>query len=166
MLIYHPAFDAYHCVFRMLTIADAIPDLEIDKARLLDFYLLFPGLLQQIRLPPKMSAAKRSVAKFVNEYRDPISAKGAFRDMKSIQDAALRCIAASNLIARDEFDSGRVVRSDIPIPDDLLHQINLCRDKQEPLTNVVLKTLAEIPLLGADGLKARTGLMEFRYDVV
>lgn len=48
MLIYHPAYDAYHCVFRMLLIAERVSGIEVEKARILDFYLVFPGMVKKI----------------------------------------------------------------------------------------------------------------------
>jgi len=43
MLIYHPAFDAYHCVYRMTMLTQKVKELEYSKLRILDFYLCFPA---------------------------------------------------------------------------------------------------------------------------
>lgn len=32
MLIYHPAYDAYHCLFRMIALIDHVNEIEVDKA--------------------------------------------------------------------------------------------------------------------------------------
>ncbi|HGA8765958.1 TPA: ABC-three component system middle component 5, partial [Salmonella enterica subsp. enterica serovar Virchow] len=47
MLIYHPAYDAYHCLFRMIALIDHVNEIEVDKARILDFYLIFPALVSE-----------------------------------------------------------------------------------------------------------------------
>ena len=89
MLIYHPAFDAYHCVFRMLALIDSLPDIEIDMLRLCDFYLVFPSEIERIRLPAELSHGRKIAKSSSSIYRDPINAKQAFRDMSEIQLAAL-----------------------------------------------------------------------------
>lgn len=37
MLIYHPAFDAYHATLRMLALLAFEMDFDVEKARILDF---------------------------------------------------------------------------------------------------------------------------------
>jgi hypothetical protein len=53
MLVYHPMYDPYHAAAR---IAFLVQDcgraiLEWDRARILDFFTLFPHLLQRLKLP-------------------------------------------------------------------------------------------------------------------
>ena len=45
MIIYNPAFDIYHCVYRMISILSNLVNekIEVDKLRILDFYMVFPG---------------------------------------------------------------------------------------------------------------------------
>lgn len=46
MITYNPAFDLYHCIFRMIHIIQRLDDndcLEVDKIRIWDFYVLFPS---------------------------------------------------------------------------------------------------------------------------
>ena len=85
MLIYHPAYDAFHCVFRMLAIIETVPNIEVDKARVLDFYLLFPALMADIRLPVELAHARKLAKSVSNIYHDPLSKKNAFRDLRLIQ---------------------------------------------------------------------------------
>lgn len=73
MLIYHPAFDAYHCLFRMIAIIDHLNVVEVDKVRILDFYMIFPALVSKIRMPTTYNKSKAEAKKYSNEYRDPIS---------------------------------------------------------------------------------------------
>ena len=48
MLVYHPAFDMHHCVFRMVRLLNRLPvgSCQVERMRILDFYLLFPSLIQ------------------------------------------------------------------------------------------------------------------------
>lgn len=98
MLIYHPAYDAYHCIFRMISLIDHVNEVEIDKARILDFYLTFPSLVSEIRMPNNYKRVKKEAKKYSNLYRKPINTASTFRDMHEIQMAAIRCLAATGLI--------------------------------------------------------------------
>ena len=51
MLVYHPIYDSYHCIFRILCILHDIQqvDIEVDLIRILDFYVLFPSRLKNIK---------------------------------------------------------------------------------------------------------------------
>lgn len=56
MITYNPAFDLYHCIFRMANIIGRLEDLEcfeIDKVRIWDFYLLYPSKTYDIDLMPR-----------------------------------------------------------------------------------------------------------------
>lgn len=165
MLIYHPAFDAYHCVFRMLILAEHLGQLEVDKGRILDFYLAFPSALTGVRWPNNVRSARRAAASFQNPYRMPVSARATLREMHDMQDAALRCLAAAELIEVDALQAGEIRRTEHEIPAALSAGINDYLQEGAEATDLILVKLASIPLLGADGLKDRTSLMDFRYDV-
>lgn len=166
MLIYHPAFDAYHCVFRMLLLADQLFDLEVDKAKLLDFYLLFPGAVKNIRLPETLKNLRAQAKEAINVYRDPVSELSTFREMRHIQDAALKCIAASGLIDLERYEAGFVTRTKTPINPALRTKQAAFLNESPSIIKSILSELSRIPLLGHDGLKHRSQLMEHRYDYV
>lgn len=165
MLIYHPAYDAYHCIFRMLAVIKVIPSLEVDKARLLDFYLLFPSAMSKIRLPQPLFRARQIAKTAANIYRDPINPSATFRELHHIQEAALKCIAASGIIDIDKYAAGIVVRTELAIPESLAKQLDVFVENQAESARFVLNELSTIPLKGINGLKDRTELMEYRYDV-
>jgi len=53
MIVYHPAFDLYHSVYRMLQILthfDKNDYVETERLRIWDFYLLFPDKINTIKL--------------------------------------------------------------------------------------------------------------------
>jgi hypothetical protein len=165
MLIYHPAYDAYHCVFRMLCIVRLLPSVELDKARLLDFYLLFPSAISKIRLPKTHSSGRQLAKLLANVYRDPINPSATFRELSYIQEAAFKCMVASGFVDAKSYESGVMVRTELPLPDSMLETTSAYITDNSELTDFVLGELATIPLKGLDGLKDRTGLMEYRYDI-
>jgi hypothetical protein len=168
VLIYHPAFDAYHCVFRMLVISGVLPILELAKLRILDYYMCFPAEVALIQLPQDHTEIRRIARAIKNEYRGPVSSHRTFRDMEPIQHAAARLLAASGVFDSRQLELGNVSRTSTPLPDDLLQAQALEPVSSGPATavsNYVLHKLSVLPLSGVGGLKQRTGLMEHRYDV-
>lgn len=166
MLIYHPAYDAYHCIFRLLTLMEVVKNLEIAKARILDFFLIFPAEVRTIRLAPALAGKKKQAKKLVNIYHGPISVNQVFRDMEHIQMAAIQALAASNIINPDRLALGFIERTTTTLPQDILSQVIEKNQVDNAVIQFILKELSAFPLLGVDGLKHRTGLMEYRYDNV
>lgn len=166
MLIYHPAMDAYHGVFRILTILSNVDLIEVDKARILDFYILFPSALASARLPNTLRAGRGIAQLYSNPYRDAISPPVSFRAMADIQAAAIRCIAGSGLIELENLKHGFLKRTEMEISDALQQCIDLYVEENAPLADFLFRKLLDVPLLGQDGLKHRTSLMEYRYDYV
>lgn len=164
MLIYHPAFDAYHCVFRMLIVANQLVSIEVDKARILDFYLAFPSALVAIRWPGHFRTARRLAASAHNPYRSPVSPRTTLREMRLMQDAALRCLAAAELIEADALQTSTIRRTEREIPAALLEPMRRHVAELGDVAELVFSRLGSIALLGADGLKDRTSLMDYRYD--
>lgn len=165
MLIYHPAYDAYHCAFRALLIIETLGSVEIDKFRILDFYLVFPAELKTVRLPREHSQEKKRAATFANDYHGPVNNTLTFRDIEPIQRAAISALAASNLIDNKQFELGHAKRTEKLIPTEISELIKIAKDKNDSMNEYILSKFSKIPLRGIDGLKDRTKLMEYRYDV-
>ena len=166
MLIYHPAFDAYHCVFRLLLITERLRSIELTKLRIVDFFYCFPAELNNVSLPAEHSGA-RALAKLAkNPYHGPVSVKRTFRDMEHLQHAAARFLAASQIFKHDLFEAGTIERTSVALPEKLLTAVSNVEADQDELHRYVLTNFSDIPLLGEKGLKHRTGLMEYRYDAV
>lgn len=164
MLIYHPAYDAYHCVFRLLVITERIKTLDFQKMRIVDYYFCFPSDLQRVKLPQAHTYAKKLAKAAQNEYHDPVSSARAFRELEHIQYSAARLLAASGVLNAEQLELGVVVRSAADIPSDLTSRIEIALSNQDELREYILTKFTEIPLMGDGGLKQRTGLMEYRYD--
>ncbi|ENY3037314.1 ABC-three component system middle component 5 [Serratia marcescens] len=164
MLIYHPAYDAYHCLFRMIALTDHLNTVEVDKIRILDFYLIFPSLVAEIRMPQNFSSIKKLARTYANEYHDPISQISTFRDMHQIQIAAIKCLAATGMIEKNSLENGIVQRTDVAIPDGLLLSMRDFLNEKKDIYEFIMEKLSQFHLIGRDGLKHRTSLMEYRYD--
>jgi ABC-3C biological conflict system middle component len=166
MLIYHPAFDAYHCTFRLLALTKKCPVMEVDKARILDFYLAFPNVVAEMRLPQDRSAIRTLAKSLINPYRNPVNAKRTFTDMQQVQIAALSALAASGFLDSDALAEGTVRRTTKEMPNDLEEMIAAFLTRDRGMAAALIEGLCNLPTFGVSGLKDRSGLLEYRYDVV
>ncbi|MDI1308626.1 MAG: hypothetical protein PSV17_04230 [Methylotenera sp.] len=165
MLIYHPAYDAYHCIFRLLKIVQVTKSIEISKLRILDFYLVFPSEISKIRLTEK-TEIKKLANNFQNIYHGPVNAYQTFRDMQDLQLAAISTLIASKIIDSEKASLGIIHKTTEPLPEELTFKHDGIEDEDNKINDFILNYLSKINLNGTDGLKHRTGLMEYRYDNV
>lgn len=149
----------------MLIVSDKINSLEVEKARILDFYLLFPAMLAKIKMPRQFNNVKKLALTFANEYHDPISPLATFRDMHHIQNAALKCLSAAEFIDNNLLEKGFLVRTEKEMPLDITVAGNKFLENKKQISDFIVEKLSQLPLSGHDGLKHRTELMEYRYDV-
>lgn len=166
MLVYNPIFDAYHCVFRMLAILELSKSMELDRLRILDFALCFPSIVTKFKLPRGFAEVRVAAKTFENPYRDATGANRLFLSLQPTQGGALGCLAAAGFIVQSELSVGRVTRTAISIPREIEERRLGLMEREPSFFTVIAGKLMEIPLLGPDGLKDRSGLMEYRYDPV
>lgn len=166
MLIYHPAYDAYGCMFRILAITDVVDSVEVDALRLLDFVLCFPSVFSDFRLPASDQNLRKVVKDLENPYRSVLNKRGAYFGLKEIQEGAIHCLAAAGFLARDELERGRVVRTSASLPFELAKRVDDFRKAESIFFTKLLEPMLRMPLNGDGGLKDRSGLMEYRYDYV
>lgn len=166
MLIYHPAFDIYNCVFRMLQLLTHMKqeEVELDRLRIWDFYLTFPNEARNISYPNTLSELKGIFKrKTPNPYEDLIDPKRIIERMKSFQLSALKCIASYGLIDSKLLAKNIVRRTDKEIPKELAEKFSELSIEKANIIKLVVG-FWELPLYGKFGLKDRTGLIEFKYD--
>ncbi|MBE4753215.1 hypothetical protein G4177_34205 [Corallococcus sp. ZKHCc1 1396] len=168
MLTYHPAFDQHHAAFRLLRLIAAIAPhgVEMDKLRILDFYLLFPHLLPEARLPQVLKARARRLGEEANQYSLPAMPEAVFKQMAPIQAQGVRLLLSVGLASVEQTDDTRVRRSEMPIPPEISEAISKRNSEQVSLMALLAKDVASMPLRGKNGLKDRSGLMEFKYDAI
>lgn len=166
MLIYHPAFDAYHCVFRLLAILDRKREIDVDYLRVLDFALCFPSVVADFRFPPQLSPVKRLAKDSSNLYRAPLNSKLMFINLKPAYDGALACLSAAGFVVAEELRRGNVVRTAQSLPTSLALRCARLQTSEHSFFSQIMDVLLSFPLHGENGLKDRSGLMEYRYDNV
>ena len=166
MLIYHPAFDLYNCVFRMLRLITFMKQeyVELDRLRIWDFYLTFPNEARKIKFPQDLQELKKIFKqKETNPYEDLIDPRRIIERMKSYQISALKCIASYGLIDSNDFSKNIIRRTEKEIPKEILDKFEQTTDEEKNVLKLVVG-FRELPLFGQMGLKCRTGLIDFKYD--
>lgn len=168
MIAYHPAFDPYHTAFRIVRLLVAQESaLGEAHTRILDFHLVFPEAVQHITLPQALVRWRRYSRKLTNQYWFNGERWMVFARMKPIFDAAVGLLYSSSVIDRDLFKQGLLRTSDTqPNTAALLDAAREQNERDKELINFLVNSLGRIKLTGPDGLKDRTGLLEFKYDAV
>jgi hypothetical protein len=167
MLSYHPAYDANHCAYRQLLLLENIPSKKIDwnLLKIIDFYVLFPSLLKQLSLPAEYRGVKRYLKEIPDAYETISNPTRLMFELNNIQLAGLSSLIAKNLISKEDFANELISRTEVPLPIELHKKI---------INDAIAKTgwfifltheFPKIDYYGPKGLKARTGLMEFKYDI-
>jgi hypothetical protein len=168
-LSYHPAFDAFHAIFRFLRLKfrQDVSDIEVDKLRILDYYLLFPWRASAIRLAQKDLGVRR-IAKRLEKQQDYATlpnGEALLERMRASQIAALQTMAQDGVIDPMHLRNGVVKFKAFSLPSELKKRIDN-KNEEEADKMAIIDVLSAYPLLGTDGLKGRTSLLEHRYDKI
>jgi hypothetical protein len=167
MLLYHPAFDTYHSAFRLLLLMWKSDDHETPFARLriLDFYLLFPTELESMSFPRSIMRERSRWKKLRSRYNQISDPRRVFDELASFQLSGLQTLVSTGLaIQRGQSDVVSLVRD--AVPEKLIVELETAGASQNDILSLLTGPFRTIELYGRDGLKARTGLFEYRYDPV
>lgn len=168
MLIYHPIYDVNHCVYRVLLILESSQhdNIGLDLFRHIDFYVLFPHLIKEIKpFPSELVSFKKIIKKIPEPYELLNNIRRTMYELETIQTTAIQNLIAKNLIEVDAYKNKTLKRTEISLPDPLYEKINSSSIAKEEWFRMLINEFSTINFLGKNGLKARSGLMEFRYDV-
>ena len=163
MLIYHPAFDPNHGIFRFLGLLDFLSPNEIGKENLkhYDFFLLFPSLITKIKLPKKIK--KPNIQE--NHYGLMGTAEGMYKNISTYQEHALRILAAQGFIETSKFSQNIVQRTSIELPTSLLERVRQYQEENKDLFLFFKELHKELPFNQKKGLKERAGIKGVKYDL-
>ncbi len=166
MLIYDPALDPYHSVIRILSILSKnIEGLDVELVRIMDFYLAYPTKLAEIKLPTNLVYIRKEAEKLITPYRNSPKSKSHFERMKPIFTAALLGLIAAEYLDPDRANKGMLLLNFEKIPEDLSLVISNYCNRNSKVKQFVFDELPTIKYYGPGGLKERTGLLGYKYDV-
>lgn len=167
MLVYHPAFDLYNCMFRILLILEniKIKEVELEKVLIWDYYVTFPYKITEFKFT-RDSVSYRKIFRSinVNPYDIVEDDKKVFYRMRSYQLSALRSLVSYGLIDPILLSKAKVKRTDKEIPNGIVEQFNKVPVRIKNVIELISSPFSNLPLYGDSGFKARTKLLEYRYD--
>ncbi|WP_343584003.1 ABC-three component system middle component 5 [Herbaspirillum sp.] len=170
MLIYDQALDPYHTAVRLMAILSAATQrsvpLSVDAARIADYFLVYPSKMGDFTFPAEFRNIRSAVKESGNPYRNAPGMRAAFERMRPIFSAALSGLIAAGYVNEDAFISGFIQPSDATIPDGLQAAIDRFKTRQTSVGKFILSDLLDMPANGDKGLKHRSRLIEYRYDLV
>lgn len=167
MLIYHPAFDLHHCIYRMLLLLDSIKEqsIEVEKLRVWDFYFLFPNeVAKNVKFPMELKELRRIFKVVNNPYDNIQDAKRTLEKMKGYQLVALKCIASYGYIETEQLKRNIIVKTEKELPRDLKQAFHMLTEKEQNVIKLLKSPFNDMGLYGSTGFKYRTGLLDFNYD--
>ncbi|WP_434503741.1 ABC-three component system middle component 5 [Prevotella sp.] len=171
MITYNPAFDLYHCIYRMAHIIERFNDgecFEIDKVRIWDFYLLFPSKLYNLSLKKTEKEVREARKQLAIIKNNPYDYSGdnrkLFEWIKPFQISALNCLVSCGIINKNEYLNNRVCIASRQALNDFVNQAGHFSPSENNTLSFMSIFSRHMSLSGIDGLKARTKLLEFKYD--
>lgn len=166
MLFYHPAYDANHCIFRLLLIVESVraEALNIDTLRIMDFIVLFPNILKNTSIPRGHGVNRGTFKNIKEPYEYFMSPSKIMFELGNIQKACIKSLVAKNIIDKAHYLDGNIKRTGVKLPQPIENIIVESALQKEEWFIFLMNEFHKIPLDGENGLKKRTGLLEYRYD--
>lgn len=166
--MYHPAQDINHCVYRVLLILESTEhqSLSIDIYRLMDFYTVFPYLLKSIKpLPTPINKHRKKFADIQEPFESLKNVTRIMHELEILQTVAFQNLLAKDFLCKESFDKGILKRSSTQLPSQMKISLESARLVNQTWFSVIVNEFPKAKFVGKSGIKARTGLMEFKYDV-
>ncbi|AKP50238.1 ABC-three component system middle component 5 [Cyclobacterium amurskyense] len=171
MIVYQPAYDLYHSVYRLVKLLSFFHRgefVEIDRLRIWDYYFLYPNRLKYVKLKLEEKDIKELIKNYIlrpdNPYELIFDDRKMFEKIRPYQMSAIKYLASIGVINKDYLKENKVTK----ISEDVFRKINEELETMTVQEDNTLKLLTShfflVPLYGKDGLKEKTNLLESRYD--
>lgn len=170
-LTYNEAFDPYHAAFRYLRLhaaCDLSKRTPFDMFRILDFYILFPFRIQNMRFLSEDKGWRKVSRSYSDRapYGELPDDNSIFSRMEPFQRAAATSLAHNGFISAAAWDENEILFADVELPPAILSRLSELNGDMSDAMEILCLIRIKYPLSGRNGLKDRTGLLEFRYDPV
>lgn len=167
-LVYHPAYDPYGSVLRNLRFLSfsETPVLQ-EQLRLFEFLLLFPEFIPSFRLNSSLHAEFKRIEyrpRFRYEERPP--AARLFGEMGPTFAAAFQTLQSKSMIQFADTGAETFRINEEAVPKRLRALIADRNSDDSLLLSFLVKLNSSFSFFGPNGLKARSKLLEYRYDVI
>lgn len=158
----------YHTVFRLLQFLnrfDTEIQIEVDRLRIWDFYLLFPDKIQDITFERDIiKLRKQYIRETNNPYEKITEDRKIFEKIKPYQLAALNCIASYGIIEKSVLNQQRILITNKNLLNEFVNNFGELPAKEQNVISLMTGHFFKMSMFGKDGLKQRTNLIESKYD--
>ncbi|CAM4429625.1 ABC-three component system middle component 5 [Pseudoalteromonas ostreae] len=164
MIIYHPAYDVNHCSYRILNILYALKNhkTNCDLLKIINFYYVYPHLIKRMKSLPRPLNYKSKVINSINEPFEltPIPST-LFFEMISTHEASIQSLLQKSLIYIDENEIFLEITN---LPKGLIEIFQNDEFNKSSIFKILVESFPKTKLDGENGLKSKSGLMEYKYD--
>jgi hypothetical protein len=171
MIVYQPAFDLYHTVYRLITLLsyfDRNEYIEIERLRIWDYYFLYPNKLKEMSFKQDEKQIKDLINNHIfkpkNPYEQILNDRKMFEKIRPYQMSAIKYLASLGIINKDYLKENRITK----ISKDIFNELDTKFEKLSVQEINAVKLLTShfyfMPLYGENGLKEKTKLLESKYD--
>jgi hypothetical protein len=164
MIIYHPAHDVNHCSYRILNILYAAKDNKVhcDMLKIVGFYYVYPHLLKRIESFPKpLNYQAKKINNITDSFELTPSPSSLFFEMNPTHEAAIFSLHQRTLI---NIERNIVSLEKQNLPNELIQEFKADKLTKSDIFKILVECLPKVKLDGDNGLKAKSGLMEYKYD--
>jgi len=172
-LTYTPAYDPYHAVFRCVTLLKATKNkcMAARTLRVADFFVCFPWVIKDLRAPRGLTDFTKRKNALLRQYQPTIydalpDARLVFERMEPMQITAISAMLGAQLITREEGGVEKTCLHEQRVSQTTLAAAEDYISEHADLLAFLTEYLPQIGVFGADGIFARSGLGEHKYDVV
>lgn len=163
--LWHPSRDAYHAIYRILSVLLARSDKECGVAKLyiLDFFIAFPSLLYRISLPMKPVDLNRKrkeleLQRPEKKFMEYPSIQALFYSIEPYQKAAIQQLLTKGLINSHNLEEGVISLKEDALSDELISYLERNISNQAQLYDLIANGMGDVPLEGTNGIYDYTKL--------
>jgi hypothetical protein len=159
--VWHASRDPYHCAYRLLRLLLAADgEIELERARILDIFLLFPSLIHRPHLtsPVRKAIRELNIIKPEDEFVNLPSAASIFQDLRMYQNVAVTHLAAKGILKKASLKEGVLSLQRESLPTDLTVSLKSRDETDSKFAEFLVNAWKEIPLRGSQSMYRRIGL--------
>ncbi|MGO4998608.1 ABC-three component system middle component 5 [Oceanisphaera sp. W20_SRM_FM3] len=164
MIIYHPANDVNHCSYRILNILHSVNNNKIncDMIKIISFYYVYPHLLKRMKsFPRPLNYQAKKIKNISDSFELTPNPRSLFFEMNHTHEAAILSLHQRSLI---NINQNIVSLEKQNLPNKLIQEFKADKLTKSALFKILVECLPNVKLDGDNGLKAKSGLMEYKYD--
>lgn len=166
MLVYHPFMDINHGILRAFVLRKCVitDSFDFDYWRIVDFFFVFPHKIDAINVPRVLSSRKRGFRKYYSKYNDIPFPREFLARSSGLHHAISTVLAAKGFLKPEPLNIKQLVWTNETWPKPLDELVEEQASENQEVLEFLRDLCSLVPFGGADGIKKRTELMEFRYD--